>query len=121
MIEIGSDIPFECVFPTPYCGMLPRRWGNCILVRVSFSSLYFSTTPVLVLSFPHWGVIVIIFAVFLMTYACFEPRSNCHRRGILVPRYTANPTRDSDWLTLTRFQVVLISGFHFAAEYLMTK
>ncbi|KAF9219238.1 hypothetical protein BS17DRAFT_789717 [Gyrodon lividus] len=49
------------------------------------------------LIFPRWDVVVIILAVFLMTYTYIEARSNYHRGSILILSY-----------------LVLASGFYFA-------
>ncbi|KAF8134027.1 hypothetical protein EV363DRAFT_1258711 [Boletus edulis] len=49
------------------------------------------------LIFPRWDVVVIILAVFLMTYTYIEAKSNYHRGSILILSY-----------------LVLISGFYFA-------
>ncbi|KAH0832208.1 hypothetical protein J3R83DRAFT_13128 [Lanmaoa asiatica] len=49
------------------------------------------------LIFPRWDVVVIILAVFLMTYTYIEAKSNYHRGSILILSY-----------------LVLLSGFYFA-------
>ncbi|KAG9315580.1 hypothetical protein JVU11DRAFT_3216 [Chiua virens] len=49
------------------------------------------------LIFPRWDVVVIILAVFLMTYTYIEAKSNYHRGSILILSY-----------------LVLVSGFYFA-------
>ncbi|KIJ59460.1 hypothetical protein HYDPIDRAFT_100665 [Hydnomerulius pinastri MD-312] len=49
------------------------------------------------LIFPRWDVVVIILAVFLMTYTYIEAKSNYHRGSILILSY-----------------LVLVAGFYFA-------
>ncbi|KAF9236525.1 hypothetical protein BU15DRAFT_49908 [Melanogaster broomeanus] len=88
-MEIGSAYALQvCLLQVP--------------TMVAFSALYapekmgeiaYSFT----LIFPRWDVVVIILAVFLMTYTYIEAKSNYHRGSILILSY-----------------LVLASGFYFA-------
>jgi len=63
-----------------------------------------SVADTFALTFPRWDVIVIILAVFLMTYTYIEAKSNYHRGSILILSY-----------------LVLTAGFYLAPNTDLTQ
>jgi len=88
-MEIGSAYALQvCLLQIP--------------AMVAFSALYApgkmgEIAHSFTLIFLRWDVVVIILAVFLMTYTYIEAKSNYHRGSILILSY-----------------LVLVSGFYFA-------
>lgn len=68
------------------------------------------------LIFPRWDVVVIILAVFLMTYTYIEAKSNYHRGSILILRYTPTTFLEgSDQLTFDALSVTWFSSRDFTS------
>jgi len=88
-MEIGSAYALQvCLLQIPAMVAFsawwdPQRMGRAI--------------DTFTLIFPRWDVIVIILAIFLLTYTYIEAKSNYHRGSILILSY-----------------LVLIAGFYFA-------
>lgn len=90
-MEIGSAYALQvCLLQIPAMVAFsawyrPEQMGN---VATTFT-----------LVFPRWDVIVLILAMFLMTYTYIEAKSNYHRGSILILSY-----------------VVMIAGFYYAPQ-----
>jgi Ca2+:H+ antiporter len=88
-MEIGSAYALQvCLLQIPAMVAFSAWYAPEKMGEIAFS---------FTLIFPRWDVVVIILAVFLMTYTYIEAKSNYHRGSILILSY-----------------LVLVSGFYFA-------
>lgn len=89
-VRASSVSPSNPCYGGVFCLVCSRsNGGNCLLVHVSFSSPcsnmdHHNSCASLIL--PRWDAVVIILAVFLMTYTYIEAKSNYHRGSILILR-----------------------------------